>query len=326
VGADRVGRRRVILAALAAGGLGDMLRAWAPSFARFAVTAVALGAGAGLYFTAGTAVLTGQFRDTGRALGVHEIGASAGGLVGPTAAAIAASRFGWRAGLLIPVGLAAAVFVLFTRSSPPTPPTNPDASLADQLEVGRLVELLSRPSIVLTAAVAMVGYFSWQSFASFFPTFLVEFAGVSPTRAGLVFGAVFALTIVGAPALGQLSDRMGRDGVLAGSMLSGAAGFVVLLTAGGLVALVVGTLLLGLGLSWTGVLNSRFMDHLDAAERGTGFGLVRTIVLLVSSLGSVVTGSLAESAGWVPAYGLVAGLLSLLVAVLVLNRALGIGA
>jgi MFS family permease len=324
--ADRIGTRRVILTAVAATGVASLLLAASPTFALFAVIAVALGAGAGLYFTAGTAFLTGQFDDTGRALGVHEIGASAGGLVGPTAAAVAASRFGWRAGLAVPAALAAVAVVVFYRSAPRTPPTNPDATLAEQLEVGRLVELLSRPGIVLTAAVAMVGYFSWQSFASFFPTFLVEFAGVSATHASLVFGGVFALTILGAPAFGQLSDRTGRDGMLAASMLCGAAGFVVFLVADGFGAVLVGTLLLGAGLSWTGVLNSRFMDHLGAAERGTGFGLVRTIVLLVSSLGSVVTGTVAETAGWLPAYGLVAGLLGIVVAVLAINWSLGIDA
>lgn len=323
--ADRIGTRRVVLIAIAATGVGSFLLALVPSFVLFAAVAVALGAGAGLYYTAGTAFLAGQFTNTGRALGVHEIGAAAGGLVGPTAAAVAASRYGWRAGLLVPTALAAIVVVLFARSTPPTPPADPEASLAEQLEVARLVGLLSRPSIVLTAAVAMVGFFAWQSFASFFPTFLVEFAGLSATGASLVFGSVFALTAVGAPTLGQLSDRSGRDVVLATSMAIGAAGFLAFLVADGLAVVVGGTVLLGAGLSWTGVLNSRFMDHLGEDERGTGFGLVRTIVLLVSSLGSVVTGTIAEVVGWLPAYGLVAGLLALLVAVLIVNRALGLG-
>ncbi|MEF8856768.1 MAG: MFS transporter, partial [Haloplanus sp.] len=68
------------------------------------------------------------------------------------------------------------------------------------------------------------------------------------------------------------------------------------------------------------------MDYLGADERGTGFGLVRTIVLLVSSLGSGVTGTLAGRVGWVAAYGLVAALLALLAAALVVNRVTGIDA
>ncbi|MFC7172766.1 hypothetical protein ACFQL0_04165 [Haloplanus litoreus] len=90
--------------------------------------------------------------------------------------------------------------------------------------------------------------------------------------------------------------------------------------------MVPGAGLVGLGLSWPGVVNSRFMDHLAADERGTGFGLVRTVVLLVSSLGSGVTGTVAEAVGWFAAYGVVAALLAALVALVVGNRVLGIDA
>ncbi|WP_435181387.1 hypothetical protein [Halorussus sp. AFM4] len=39
----------------------------------------------------------------------------------------------------------------------------------------------------------MAGFFTWQSFASFFPTFLMEYVDVSTADASLIFGAVFAL-------------------------------------------------------------------------------------------------------------------------------------
>lgn len=115
----------------------------------------------------------------------------------------------------------------------------------------------------------------------------------------------------------------GHDAALAASLLSGSAGFVLFLVAEEPAALVGGTVLVGVGLSWPGVVNSRFMDDLAPDERGTGFGLVRTLVLFVSSLGSDVTGTLADRIGWSASYGLVAGLLLLLVALLVANRAFG---
>jgi MFS family permease len=51
------------------------------------------------------------------------------------------------------------------------------------------------------------------------------------------------------------------------------------------------------------------MDQLGDAERGFGFGLVRTVYLLLAASGSVVVGSLADIGGWVPAYGVVVLLL-----------------
>lgn len=322
--ADQVGERRVILLAMGAVGIVGVVLASAPTVLLFGALVVALGAAAGLYFPAGTGFLTARFDNTGRALGVHEIGASVAGLVTPVVVVFAATRFDWRAGLLVTPAVAVVVLVLFAWRVPGTPPSQPDQSLREQIDVARLLALLGRPGIFLTSLLAMIGFFTWQAFSSFFPTFLIEYAGLSAGRASLVFGAVFALTVGGAPALGWASDVTSRDLVLGASLLAGAAGYLLFLFVGGLVAVVAGTALLGAGLSWAGVLNSRFMDNLGAGERGTGFGLVRTIVLLVSSLGSGVTGTLADRAGWLAAYGLVAALCGLVVVVLVANRALGV--
>ncbi|WP_436925812.1 MFS transporter [Halosimplex amylolyticum] len=324
--ADRIGERRVVLAAIASTGLASVVLAFAPTFPLFAVGAVALGSSAGLYFTAGASFLTAQFDETGRALGVHELGASVAGLVAPVASAAVAARYDWRAGMLVPAGVAAVVLVLFWWRTPATPPTDPDQSLADQLNVSRLTALLTRPSVLLTTVLGMGGFFTWQSFSSFFPTFLVEYANLTEGRASLVFGGVFALTIVGAPALGWASDRTGRDVAIAGSFASGVAGYAILLFATGPAALVAGATLVGGGLFWPGVVNSRFMDHLAPDERGTGFGLVRSVLLLGSSLGSGVTGALADAVGWPAAYGLVAAVLATLLAALVAVHALGIDA
>jgi predicted MFS family arabinose efflux permease len=324
--ADRIGETRVVAIAIGATGVTTLALGLSPTFPVFAILAVGVGAASGLYFTAGVAFLSNQFQNTGRALGIHEIGASAGGLVAPVAAAYLAARLDWRAGPLAATAIAAAALALFVWRAPATSPENLDASIRDQLNVRRLLDLLSRRTILFTTAIAMLGFFTWQAFASFFPTFLVEYGGLSTSRASVIFGAVFAFTLVGSPALGRVSDTIGRDVVLGGAFLAGAAGYATFLLGTGPLVHGGGVILVGLGLSWPGVMNSRFMDNLAPDERGTGFGLVRTVVLLVSSLGSGVTGLLVDVAGWETAYGFVAGLLGTLVVLLVLNRALGTNA
>ena len=324
--ADRIGQRRVVLLAMAGVAATSLLLASAPGILIFAVGAVALGASAGLYFTAGTSFLADRFENTGRALGVHEIGASGAGLLAPVASAAVATEFGWRAGLLVPAVVAPIALVLFGWRVPETPPARPDGTGLG-VDPSELLRILARPSIGFTTLLAMIAFFTWQSFASFFPTFLVEHVGLGTGRASFLFGVVFAITLVAAPSLGWVSDALGRDRTLGAAFLAGGAGYACFLFGdGGAAVVVAGTGLLGLGLSWPGVLNSRFMDYLAADERGTGFGLVRTVVLLVSSLGSGVTGALAGRLGWVAAYGLVAGLLAVLVGALSVNRALGIDA
>ena len=317
--ADRIGERGTILFAIGATGAASVILAFAPSFLWLAIFAVVLGTGAGFYYTAGSAYLTRQFENTGRALGIHEIGASAAGLIAPVAVAFLAVRFGWRAGPMLPAVLAFIVVGLIVLRLPSTPPATPDRKLREQLDIGRLWALLSRPEIRFTAILAVPGYFTWQSFASFFPTFLVEYTGLSTPTASVIFGGVFAVTLVGTPTLGSLSDSIGRDRSLMIAFAVGSVGFVVFLLGDGWPMILLGTVLVGGGLSFPGVLNSRFMDHLSSTERGTGFGLVRTIVLLISSLGSGVTGTLADGWGWPAAYGFTAFLFAGLVGVLLVR-------
>lgn len=317
--ADRIGERGTILFAIGATGAASVILAFAPSFLWLAIFAVVLGTGAGFYYTAGSAYLTRQFENTGRALGIHEIGASAAGLIAPVAVAFLAVRFGWRAGPILPAVLAFIVVGLIVLRLPSTPPATPDRKLREQLDIGRLWALLSRPEIRFTAILAVPGYFTWQSFASFFPTFLVEYTGLSTPTASVIFGGVFAVTIAGTPTLGSLSDSIGRDRSLMIAFAVGSVGFGVFLLGDGWPMILLGTVLVGGGLSFPGVLNSRFMDHLSSTERGTGFGLVRTIVLLISSLGSGVTGTLADGWGWPAAYGFTALLFAGLVGVLLVR-------
>ena len=72
--ADRYGERRVILTAVGVTAAASVLLSMSPTFAVFALTVVALGAGAGLHYSVATSFLARQFDDVGRAIGVHVAG------------------------------------------------------------------------------------------------------------------------------------------------------------------------------------------------------------------------------------------------------------
>ncbi|MEF8855569.1 MAG: MFS transporter, partial [Haloarculaceae archaeon] len=99
--ADRYGERRIVLVALGGATVGSVLVAASPSLPVFALAAVLLGSGAGLYFAAGTALLDRRFENTGRAFSVHSAGGPLAGLVVPVGAAWVAARVSWRAGVLV---------------------------------------------------------------------------------------------------------------------------------------------------------------------------------------------------------------------------------
>jgi MFS family permease len=164
----------------------------------------------------------------------------------------------------------------------------------------------------------------FQSFASFFPTFLVEHHGLSQPRASLLFGVAFVLAAAFLPVAGRLADHASRDAVLAGVLAAAATGFAAVVFGGG--PLLFGSVVvLGVGLSWGGVLQARFMANFAEAERGTGFGLVRTTFILLGAVGNAVTGVLADIAGWTAAYGVVVALLVLAVGAMAVNEVLDLG-
>lgn len=313
---DYVGQRRVILVSMAAIALGSVAIGASPTFPVFAAATVLLGGICALYFVAGVGLLTSRFDNTGRALGIHEVGASVAGLVTPVVVTVVAGALNWRFAVATPAVFALLTMGAFYRIAPRRPDRRPVGRIGDRVNPGVVLALFRRPEVVFTTVLAMVGFFTWQAFASFFPTFLTEYYNATTAQAGVTFGLVFAITIVGAPGLGWVSDRTGRDATLIASFSAGGAGYVLYLLVGGPVAFVAGTVLLGVGMSWPGVVTARFMDHLGHAEHGTEFGLLQTVMLLVSSLGSGVTGALADRSGWLPAYGLSAVLLALLVVVL----------
>jgi len=313
---ERYGERTVVVTALTLTGLGSVGVAMAPSYLGFLLATAFLGFGTGLYFSVATSLLTRLAENRGQALGFHSAGGPIAGVVAPVAAVQVAERFGWRAGLLLGATVAFPTVAIYVRTIRPVEPSRPDTPLRNRLRPAQLRRLFSDPRIVFTTAIAILGYFKWQAWASFFPTFLVEYRGMPPGEASLVYGAVFAISAVGLPLLGRLSDLLSRDGVLVTSFSAAVGGYACFLLVDGVTGLYAGTVAIGLGMSWNGVLTSRFMDAFSATDRSAGFGLVRTIFMLLGSLGSVVTGVLADEFGWPTAYGLVVVLLCVVIVAL----------
>jgi len=319
---DRYGERPLVLVALAAITTGGLVVTFAPTFPVFVLGVVPLGAGAGLYLVASTSYLTKQFDDTGTVLGVHGAGASLAGFAVPVAVAAIAARFGFRAGLLAGTATAPVALLLFFRYGRHTSPT-PGMNVRERFAPDAFRAYLRRRGVRFTMLLAGLSYFTYTATASFFPTFLVEFHGLSTTAASVGFAAIYLLRSVLVPVFGRSSDRLGRDPLLAGCFAVGAGGYLLLLVRGSTPALVLGILLLGAGLSFGGVITSRFMDDLTDEERGQGYGFANTVANVVGSTGSVVVGGISTAVGWPAAIVLLSGLLGVTVVALVTNSLLG---
>lgn len=322
---DRFGERRIILSAVGLTAIASLLLAVSPTFATFAAFAVALGGAAGLHYSVATTFISKHFENIGRVIGVHVAGGPLAGLLVPVVAAAVATRYDWRTAMLLGAAVATPTFVAFAMRVRPTEPTRPDQPMRDRFALGAVVRLLSRPEIAYTTVLAVAGAFTWQATASFLPTFLAERHGLATTTASVLFSLYFVVHGATQPAMGWLSDRFDRDAAASLSMGLGVVGYGTLAWGSGLPTFVAGVCLAGIAMSWGAPLQSRFIDKLSAEERGAGFGLVRTVYMLLGATGSVVVGVLADAAGWTAAFALLAAVMAAGFTVLVANRTLGLG-
>lgn len=321
---DRHGERRLVLAGTVTTLAGAIIVSAAPSFPAFALAAVLVGLGSGLYFPAAVALLTRLFDNTGLALSFHIGGGNVSGLVTPLIAAYVGVRYGWRRAILAGAVLVLITFVLCRWRIRPTTPRRSGVRVREELAPGRAVELLTRPSIAYTTVLAVLLGFVFQAVLSFFPTFLVEFHGFSTVRASSVFSAIFVLIVVTLPPMGRLSDALSTDLALGVSTAALLCGIGLTLVAGSDLLVLAGAGLIGVGTTWGGVIGARFMNHLSEAERATGYGLVRSVYVVLASAGNVLTGAIADAVGWTAAFGLLGGLLACTLAMLLTNRALSL--
>ena len=323
--ADRYGERLVILVAVWGTAVTSLLLALSPNYPAFLLVSICLGGLAGLHYSVGTTLLTRTYRDIGTAIGLHNGGAPAAGLLAPVAAAWVGVQYGWRPAVALGALVAIPAAALFAWKVEPTEPRRPEQPMRERVQVGPVRELLSRPSIAFTVCLSVLCAFVWQGTASFLPTFVIEHRGGSPTLAGVVFSAYFVVQGVVQVGVGALSDRIGRDRTAAGCMVAGIVGFSLFVLGSGLPSMALAVLLVGTGLSWSAAVLPRFMDHLSDAERSAGFGLVRTVYMVIGSLGSVGVGLVADTFGWAVSFGMLVAFLSIVLCALVTNRVLDLG-
>ena len=322
--ADRYGERSIILVAVGGTAVASALLAFAPSYPVFLVGTAVLGVVAGLHYSVATSLLTRTTDQIGTAIGIHTAGAPVAGVLVPVAAGAVGAWMGWRWALGLGAAFAVPVVLLVVYVVRARPPVRPDQSVWSRFRIGPLVELLRRPPIARTVGLSAVGMFVWQATASFLPTFFVAHHGYSSATAGTLFSAYFLVQGLTQPGLGALSDRIGRDAAASLAIGVGIVGYGLLVAGTGLEMAVAAVALTGFSMGWGAALMPKFMDHLDDHERSAGFGLVRTVYMVLGASGSVVAGFVADFFGWGVAFlglaVLLVGMLGVLLRVLWRDR------
>ncbi|MDZ7850261.1 MAG: MFS transporter [Halodesulfurarchaeum sp.] len=270
-----------------------------------------VGLGLSLYPIARITVLTDIFPDAvGSALGVTMATGDTGQTVLPPLVGFLAAAVAWQVGLgvLVPVFLllAALVWVVV----PDGAPSEEDALSFDRARAV-FVELRTR-SMALVTVVLFFYILVWQSFTGFYPTYLVEIKGLSPSVAGTVFALFFGVGVVVKPISGDAYDRFGMRASLLAVLVGPVLGLAMLPFVEGVVALIALTALVSTMLGSGAITQSYLAEEIPAEIRGTGLGVVRTTAASMGAAGPVLFGLLADGGYFDEAYLVLAALMVLI--------------
>lgn len=291
--ADRTGGRTVLFLGVTITGIGVVLITVSPLFGAFIVGIALFGVGTGLYGTPRVTVLSTIFPDhDGTAIGITSAAGNVGTAALPVVATAIAVSLGWRTGFAFAVPLFAVTAAAIWWTVPSTRPVEDGRSFRAD---GRLVLDSLRDATVLRAtAVMMIVFFVYQGLTAFLPTYYVETKGLDESLAATLYGGFFAGGVLAQIGLGNLGDRYRSDRIL--PLLVGVSAVFVLLLpyTGGVVPLAILSVLLSVQLGFWPIAFSYTIGALPGEIRSSGLGLLRTVYLLVGSLGSVAVGVLAD--------------------------------
>lgn len=301
--ADRIDRRRVILAKAVALLAALLLAAAAPSVHALLVASAVIGIMATVaqdFVPAAAALAPAASR--GRLVGMVMTGLLLGILLSRVLSGLVGEHFGWRAMFALAAGGVAAIIIAAARALPAFPATATlryGALLRSLATVWRQYPALRRAA--LAQGLLAVG------FSAFWSTLAVMLHGAPfhlGSAAAGAFGLAGAAGALAAPFAGRVADRRGplfvvrlAAALAAGAFLAMAAGSA--LPAGWQLALLaIGTVVFDLGVQGALIAHQTIVYGLDAAARSRLNVVLMSTMFLGMAVGSGLGSVLLAQAGW----------------------------
>ena len=317
--ADRWGPGFVLLVSTSGSGLMIFLVSLSSTVALLFATTALLGVSTALYGPARFPLLSGVFSDRpGAAIGIAQATGNLGNTILPFTVGVIAGVVAWQFGALLFVPLFVVVSIAIwwvvprrVSGSAAGDSESPVQSLSVKSAQHILSQLAVR-SILVIAAIQMLGSFTYQGFTGFYPIYLIEVKGLSAWNASLLFGVFFAGGITIQPLLGIIGDRVGERNTLLVVLLFVTTSLAILPLVEGFWSLLMITIALS-SLLGRAVLALTYLTEALAEEiRGTGLGILRTCYILVGSTSPLLVGVLGDGGYFDQAFWLLAGASSLM--------------
>lgn len=309
---DRLGRPFVILLGTTVFTCAAVAVAASPNYQILLGAAALIGFTTGPHKAVAIPMLSHQYPDsTGRTLGIMDTVGQFGGMVAPLVVVVFLTTFVWQGVFILGAVLSAifgVAFFIYVLADKELQIWGIDHSRKTTSIDSKTsyVSVFTDINMITFLLVAMLFTFAWNGLSSFFPLFLIDQKGFSEGVAGILYSLLFVAS-VSQTVTGDLSDRVGRlsvAGVLFILMSLGITGLVVAETR---MTIAVITLLIGIGFhGFRPVRDSYLMDVIPDDIGGGTLGIVRTGMTGIGALAPAVTGYLADVAGFIIAFGLIA--------------------
>ncbi|MFB6070101.1 MAG: MFS transporter [Halanaeroarchaeum sp.] len=305
---DRLSRKTLIVTGLLFQVVGFGLFVLATTFPLYLAASAILGVGTGMYPTPARALVSDHFVEKrGRAFGLHTGFGDLGGLLASGLAVLALAVATWHFAFLPIVGILAAVALSLHRWSRESYSfQRPDAAVIGE-GAREALSTLQRLGTEWRFRLILLAYslyaFTWQSSASFLPTFLQEAKGFSPALASAGFAAMFVVGTVVKPIAGVVGDRTRKVFVAAASLVVGATALALAIFAPSDLLTILGVVGFAVGLlAYPPVMQAYLMDAFPNASMGGDLGAIRSVYITIGAIGPTYVGYVASGANYTLAF------------------------
>ena len=230
-------------------------------------------------------------------LSTYSTAQGAGQAIGPILAgyAIAAGRFDLAFAASGLIGLGAPLIVGTWRGVPAGTSTRPSWQAFKQ----GVSEVVSDRLVLITSAAHAAQFVLNGTLNAFLPLYGREVLGMTVTELGWLFGIQTLTTLAMRPAIGYVSDRLGRRWVIVTGLTVCSAAVLLVSIASNVSEIVTAVLAYAAGVATTTAATSAYItDMTRRARYGAAHGVFGTIYDVGDALGPIVAGVLVAAVGY----------------------------
>ena len=293
---DRLGEGNALVLSTVGSGVAIAALALSNSaLALFTATAV-FGFSTALFGPARFTILSSVYdRRDGTAVGLTLAAGEAGNASLPVVAGVLGAAVSWRLGFGMTVPLFFLMAFVIWRVVPGR--TTGATSAVDTLSLSTLRYVahgIVQRTILIVTGVHVFLFFVYQGFTGFYPTYLIETKGFSPSFAAGLFGVFFATGVLVQPIAGAGGDRFGTRPTLLAVIAVSTLALASLPFIDGTAPIAVVTLVASALVGVTPLTQTFLVNALPDDMKGSGLGLLRTGQIALGATGPLIVGAVAD--------------------------------